>query len=148
VKAAMQGAGKLVARELKDDPDLKKFGLADGLGKFVTGLLENERNLEMIGDLARRAAESALKEAKFEIRHDSDLKQLGISVDVEGLLDGLFSGNGDFEASLQRIIDKAMKASMNEIREQSGDEGDAKLAPRKQVEQPAKKGRDSKALIR
>ncbi|MEO6594682.1 MAG: M56 family metallopeptidase, partial [Planctomycetota bacterium] len=31
IKAAMKGAGKLVAKELKDDPDLKKLGLASGI---------------------------------------------------------------------------------------------------------------------
>lgn len=151
VKAAMKGAGKLVTKELAEDPDLQKLGLADGIGKLVQSFLENERNQEMLGDLARRAAKSALQDAKVEIRNDADLQKLGISVDVEGLLDSVLSGKGDFDSRLQRIIDKAVQSGMREMHEEhehAGDEDEAKLAPRKKTERKAKKPSDSKALIR
>ena len=115
IGAAMKGAGKMVIRELKDDEDLRRLGLDKGIAKLVTGLLENKNNQKLIGQLARTALGSALDEAKAEIRSDKDLQKLGISKDVERLIDSVMSGQGNFEEDLSGIIEKAMEAAMEEV---------------------------------
>jgi len=112
IKAAMKGAGKMVIKELEDDEDLRRLGLDKGIAKLVTGFLENKGNQKLVGELARTALGSALDEAKAEIRADEDLKKLGISGDVERLIDSILSGKGNFEDDLGEVIEKAMEAAM------------------------------------
>lgn len=111
IKAAMKGAGDMVEKELANDPDLKKMGLDKGIMRMVRGFLENEGSQEMIGEFARTAIGSALEEAKQEIRGDKDLKKLGLTGDVEKLIDSIVEGGGDFEGDVSRIVDRAMKAA-------------------------------------
>ena len=115
MRGALKGAGKMVIKELQADEDLQRLGLDKGIAKLVTGLLENEGNQQMLFSLARTALGSALNEAKAEIRADQDLQQLGIAADVEGLIDAAISGNGDFEANLTKVIEKAIGAAMTEV---------------------------------
>ncbi|MGK0301550.1 MAG: bla regulator protein BlaR1 [Planctomycetota bacterium] len=112
VRAAMKGAGKMVIKEISDDEDLRGLGLDKGIAKLVTGLLENEANLEILGELARTALGSALEEAKMEIRNDKDLQQLGIADDVEGLIASILSGDRDVDADLNKVIEKAVQADV------------------------------------
>ncbi|MCA8948662.1 MAG: M56 family metallopeptidase [Planctomycetes bacterium] len=114
VRAAMKGAGRMVARELADDHDLRELGIAQDLGDLVTSFLANERNQEMVGELANKALHNALKLAKKELRQDADLQRLGITGDVEALIDGVVTGGGDFEGALGRLVEKAAKAAMSE----------------------------------
>tara|TARA_R110002072_G_scaffold31466_4_gene96970 strand:- start:55795 stop:57780 length:1986 start_codon:yes stop_codon:yes gene_type:complete len=115
VKAAMKGAGKMVLKEISDDEDLRRLGIDKGIAKLVTGLLENEGNQKILGQLARTALGSVIEEAKAEIRDDKDLQELGIADDVEDLIDSIISGNGDFESNLNMVIEKAMKGAMAEV---------------------------------
>ncbi|MFN3241031.1 MAG: M56 family metallopeptidase [Planctomycetota bacterium] len=112
IKAAMEGAGDLVLDELENDPDLQKLGLDKGIANLVKGFLGNQHNQRMIGDLARTAIDSALSEARAEIRNDQDLARLGIAGDVEKLIDSVISGGGDFEGDLERVVERAMKAAI------------------------------------
>lgn len=114
IKAAMKGAGDMVLKELNEDEDLRRLGLNKGIAKLVTGFLENDGNQKLIGDLARTAIHSAIGEAKAEIRADKDLRKLGLTGDVERLIDSVISGQGNFEKDLEGIIEKAMKAAMAE----------------------------------
>lgn len=156
IKAAMKGAGKVVVKELKNDKDLRDLGLSDSIGKLVAGLLDNEHNQEMLGDFVRRAADQALGEVKVELRADPELKKLGIAVDVENLIDGLFQGDGRFEVDLQKLIDKAMKAAMQNMHEEAGatdatvptDADDAKPEPKKKAGKAAKKQKRAEPVIR
>lgn len=125
VRAAMKGAGKMVMKELADDADLKKLGLTDGISRLVLGFLESERNQEIVGDLARQAIEGALRQARAEIRADSDLKKLGIAGDVEALIDTVVGG-GNFEGDLEKIIEKAMAHAMQEVGREIGGGKDSK----------------------
>lgn len=122
IRAAMKGAGDLVIKELEDDEDLRKLGIDKGILKMVTGLLDNEANQKMIGEFARTALGAALDEAKQEIRADKDLRKLGLTKDVESLIDSIVSGQGDFEGDLDKIIQKAMEAAMAEVEHETANE--------------------------
>ncbi|MCR9248093.1 MAG: M56 family metallopeptidase [bacterium] len=115
IRAAMKGAGKMVTKELKNDPDLKDLGIADGLTDLVIGFLDNERNQEMIGELANKAMHNAIRQAKREIRDDEDLRRLGITGDIEALIDSVVKGGGDFDGNLGRIVEKATRAALSEV---------------------------------
>ncbi|HLQ38735.1 MAG TPA: M56 family metallopeptidase, partial [Planctomycetota bacterium] len=110
IRGAMHGAGEMAIKEIRADPDLRRLGIGDSVEKLVRGLLQNEQLQGMVMDVAQQAMKSALREAKVEVRGDRDLQELGIADDVAGLLDSL-DGKGDFNGSLQRVIDKAIKAA-------------------------------------
>jgi beta-lactamase regulating signal transducer with metallopeptidase domain len=112
IKAAMRGAGKLAIREIRGDEDLRRLGLTEGIEGLITGLLENEANQDMLLGFAKKAARSALREAKVDIENDQDLRELGIELDVSNLLDSLLDGSSDFDASLQNVIEKAIHGAM------------------------------------
>jgi hypothetical protein len=144
VKAAMQGAIPMIEKELRADEDLEELGITDGLMKLVRGFLGNERNQELIGDMARRMADRALAEAKVEILADDDLKELGIELDVGGLVDKLVHG-GDANADLQNIIRKAMQAA--ERAAAGGPEVErveVEVAPKKAKAKKAKKAKKAR----
>jgi hypothetical protein len=141
IKAAMKGAGRMAVKEIRQDPVLKKLGLDDSIEKLVTGLLSDERNQEMLLNFAKQAMHSAAQEAKTEIRADKDLKRLGITGDVEALVDSMLSGKGDFDGSLQRLIEKAMKAGM----QQAGKGGDSDDDSEDAAPAPAPKPKAAKA---
>jgi hypothetical protein len=115
IKAAMRGAGKMVEKELRADPDLREIGMTDGITKLVLGFLGNERNQEMVSDFAARAMRQAMGEAKREIRADADLRELGITGEVEGLIETLMRGGGDFDGQLQGLIEKAMRGASRQL---------------------------------
>lgn len=115
IKAAMRGAGHLVEKELRADPDLRELGLGDGLGKLVLGFLGDQRNQEMISDFVAKAMRQAAGEVKRELRADPDLRELGIGAEVEGLIDSLLRG-GDIDGQLQGLIEKAMQGASHKVR--------------------------------
>ncbi|MCA3008089.1 MAG: M56 family metallopeptidase [Phycisphaerales bacterium] len=140
IKGAMKGAGKLVQKEIAADKDLQELGLTDGIAKLVRGFLENERTQEMIFDFARSAADKAMKQARKEVQADPDLQQLGLTVEVEGLLDSLFSGHGDFDAKLQGLIETSLQAAKAQAGAAAGGETEpAEVAPA-----PKKKAKTAK----
>lgn len=125
IKAAMKGASRIAIREIEADEDLRDLGITSGVKALVTGLLENEHNQALIGDLARQAAKGALRKAKAEIEADVDLRDLRITGEVSGLVEGLFEG-GDFDANLERLIEKVLRhVGEEEVkgRKAAGDEG-------------------------
>lgn len=115
VRAAIKGAGKMVIKEIGEDEDLQRLGIDKGISKLVIGLLENEGNQKILGQLARTALGSALEEVKQEIRNDKDLKTLGIADDIEGLITSILSGSRDVDVDINKIIEKAMEAAMTEV---------------------------------
>jgi len=146
IKAAMKGAGHVVVKELQNDKDLRDLGLGDGIAKMVNDLLSNERNQEMFGDFVRRAAEQALSEVKAELRHDPELEKLGITVDVENLIDSVVKGDGKFQVDLQKVIDKAMRAALQHAPEDAGStdatgHDETKPEPKKKAKAPKKQKR-------
>ncbi|MCK5943081.1 MAG: hypothetical protein KAI24_13970 [Planctomycetes bacterium] len=112
LRAAMEGAGKIVAAELEADPDLKKLGVDRDLGRLVKGVLGDERNQRMVGEIARTALDEALREARREIRNDPDLKELGIAGDLERLVEGVIAGGGDLEGELQGVLGRALRSAL------------------------------------
>lgn len=139
IRAAMKGAGRLAIREIESDPDLQELGLTAGIRQLVTGLLEDEHNLELLSGLARQAAASALDQAKAEIRADADLRELGIAGDVEALVDGLLSGKGDFDASLERLIETAMRRAGELAEDEVRDAPAPKAGPKSEPKPKARK---------
>jgi beta-lactamase regulating signal transducer with metallopeptidase domain len=113
---ALRGAATLAKKELADDPDLRRLGLADGIGKLIDGIAADEAIMADLSELVHGAMRTAAQEAKSEIRADAELQRLGIGGDVEGLVDAVLEGKGDFGASLQQIIEKAMSGAMTEVR--------------------------------
>lgn len=149
VRAAMKGAGKMVIKEIHGDEDLQRLGLDKGIAKLVTGLLENEGNQKILGQLARTALGSALEEAKQEIRNDKDLLELGIADDVEGLISSILSGSLDVDADLNKIIEKAMKAATAEVeRETKGGKRTERRIRIKSKTKDAKETRRRRETIR
>lgn len=115
IRGAMKGAGRMIEKELAADDDLREMGMTDGITRLVLGFLENERTQEMISDFALRTAKRAMQDARRDVRADPDLRKLGIDVEVDGLLEGLFTGKGDFDAQLQSLIEKAMQGAMQQV---------------------------------
>lgn len=113
IKAAMHGAGKLALREIEADEDLRQLGIGKGVAHLVEGLLGDERLQEKLGDLVTGALHGALEEAHAEIHGNADLKRLGLTDDVEGLLQGVLHGHGDFDAHLQHLMQKALHAAQS-----------------------------------
>ncbi|HZN37638.1 MAG TPA: M56 family metallopeptidase [Planctomycetota bacterium] len=141
IKAAMKGAGSVIVKELQADGTLRDLGVHEDIGKFVNDLLEKGYDAEKMRDLAVRTAKSALNDARVEVLHDVDLKKLGIEKDVEGLLDNVISGKGNFNGNLQKIIDKAIKSALREAKEENEEEEEAeeaKPAPKKRLERKSK----------
>lgn len=124
VKAAMRGASKMARKELADDPDLKKLGLTDGIGKLVEGFLGSERNQELIADFARNAIDGAVKDVKRDLRSDRDLQRLGITADVERLIDAVLEGSpeGGLENQIEALVEKAAGAALREAEGEMGRE--------------------------
>lgn len=144
IKSAMKGAGKMVEKELRADKDLQELGMTDGILKLVHGFMANERNQEAMGDMVRGLMDKALEDAKVDLRHDHGLRELGITLDVEKLIDDVVHG-GDFDGNLQKVIDKAMQGAARKARfdvemSESGDEpaeaAESKPAPTKKKLRP------------
>jgi beta-lactamase regulating signal transducer with metallopeptidase domain/DNA-binding protein YbaB len=133
IKAAMRGAGQLVEKELRADPDLRELGLGDGLGKLVLGFLGDRRNQEMISDFVAKAMRQAAGEVKRELRADPELRELGIGAEVEGLIDSLLRG-GDIDGQLQGLIEKAMQGASRKVRIEL-EESEGSSEPEPQLEE-------------
>ncbi|HEX6812911.1 MAG TPA: M56 family metallopeptidase [Planctomycetota bacterium] len=149
VKGALKGAGKVVVKELKADPELRDLGLGEDIDVWVGDLIEGNFDQEMLGDFVRRAIKASTQDAKRKIRTDVDLKKLGITEDVEDLIDGLMKGDGKFDRSLQTIIDKSIKSALRsaEFEEiEAGEEHEEELPAPKKLEK--KKAKSSRAGIR
>lgn len=147
VKAAMKGASNVV-KELQADGTLRDLDVHHDIGKFVKDLLEKGHDAEKIKDLVLRTGKSVLHDAKVDVLHDSDIKKLGIGLEVEGLLDDVMSGKGNFNRSLQKLIDKAIKSALREESEENEEveAEEVKPAPKKKLERK-NKSRDD-VLIR
>jgi beta-lactamase regulating signal transducer with metallopeptidase domain len=150
IKAAMRGAGKLVEQELRDDPELREIGMTDGITKLVLGFLGNERNQEMVSDFAARALRQAMGEVKREIRGDSELRELGIQGEVEGLIESLVRGGGGFDSQLQGLIEKAMRGAQGRVRVELEEGEELVEVEPVEVEPAAPKGKKGKgrAVVR
>ncbi|MBK8097065.1 MAG: M48 family metalloprotease [Planctomycetes bacterium] len=139
VGKALRGAARMAKKEIAADEDLRRLGLGDGIGKLIDSLVENEDFTTGLGGLVQQAMKAGVDEALTEIGNDADLRELGLTDDVQGLVRSLLDGDGDFDASLEKVIGKAMKAAMQqaegEVKKAMG-EGDGDDAPK-----PAKKGK-------
>jgi hypothetical protein len=142
----MRGAAKLAKKELANDPDLRRMGLADGIGKLIDGIVANEEIMGDLTELVHGAMKTAAQEAKAEIRADAELQRLGIAEDVEGLVEAVLEGRGDFGESLQRVVEKAMSGAMSEVRREvrrkapaEPDEPAEPPAPRRAPKEPSKR---------
>lgn len=76
--------------------------------------VRNRRALEREGEPfssgLRSALQEGLQEALREIRNDKDLRELGLTRDVERLVETLLTGKGDFE--LDQFLHKAIRAGL------------------------------------
>ncbi len=145
IKAAMQGAGKMVEQELRADHDLKDLGITDGIIQWVNGFLTNERNQEMLSDLVMRTAKQAMNEAMVEVRADGELRELGIEGDVEALMENIYSGTGNFDVQLQTLIEKAVRGAM---KANAGGDGEHEIVVEEKPTPGKKKAKKQKRELR
>lgn len=150
VGKAMRGAARMAKKEIAADEDLRKLGLDDSIGKLIDSLVANEDLVAGLGATVQQAMRAGMDEALTEIGNDEDLRRLGLTEDVQGLVRSMLDGDGDFDASLESVIGKAMKAAMQhaegEIRKATGDrDGDdhGEAAPK-----PGKKGKSKARKVR
>jgi hypothetical protein len=108
---AVASAGRLAQREIAAEPELQRLGIADDVGRLVTGLLENGEIQQGLGVIARKAMHHALGEVRTELKGDPDLKALGIDDELDGLLEGLQAGRFDLDA-LEPLIDQAVRGAL------------------------------------
>ena len=141
---SLQGLiGKAMAHGLKDarseirsDPDLRELGITEDVEGLLGSMLGDEGDFgESLQGLIGKAMAHGLKDARLEIHSDPDLRELGITEDVEGLLDSLLGDEGGFGESLQGLIEKAMAHGLQDARgEIRGDPGLRELGVTKDVE--------------
>jgi beta-lactamase regulating signal transducer with metallopeptidase domain len=112
IAGALRGAAKMAKREVQQDPDLKKLGIADSVGSLIDGLATDRRLQEGLQQIVQQALKSAAVAAKVEISEDGDLKKLGITADVSALLDDLGNGKLDLGEHLPKLIEKAMQGAL------------------------------------
>ncbi|HZT55553.1 MAG TPA: M56 family metallopeptidase, partial [Burkholderiaceae bacterium] len=147
IAGAMKGAAKMAKREVQQDPDLKKLGIADSLGSLIDGLAGDRRLQEGLQQIVQQALKSAAVAAKVEIAEDGDLKKLGITADVSALLDDLGNGKLDLGGHLPKLIEKAMQGALQgakfEVRI-----GDDEPDGEQPVEKRKEKAKDDKAKDR
>lgn len=143
IRGALQGASKLVEKELRADPELAELGMADGLLALVNGLLQNEGNQKLLAGFVRNLLDEAVAEAKVEIRADADLRELGITTEVESLLEAVLRG-GDAAGELQGLVDKATKAALQHAESEAVVEPREEPAPPEAQPKPKPKSKSAK----
>jgi hypothetical protein len=118
-----------VQKEIAADPDLQRLGIADGLGRLIGDLGADGDLRKGLLDLAGQAMRSALQEARVEITADPDLRELGITGEVEALLDDLEAGKLDLETRLPPLIEKAMQGALRATQRERDSERERAPAP-------------------
>ena len=123
---ALRAALKEARTEIRNDPDLKKLGIAGDIDKMLGGFIEAQLDSGALQGLAMKAMRMGLQQAREEIRDNRDLKELGIAGDVDALLKGLIDGKGgkNLGDSLENIIQKALKHGLRDLRGGPGNEGE------------------------
>lgn len=150
IKAAIQGAGKQAVLEIRGDQDLQQLGIGADVEQLIGKILNDEDTQQLLSNLARKVAESALQDIKVEVLDDADLKRLGIDVDLGHLLDGkLFDGKildgHDGNGSLQQLIDQAIRAATHgESQDEDGDRQDQR--PKAKKAKKTKKAKNTKIV--
>ncbi|MEM7203747.1 MAG: M56 family metallopeptidase, partial [Planctomycetota bacterium] len=115
---AMRAALREARREIRSDPDLRELGIAGDVEGLVGSLLDGDGDFGgALESLIGKAMSQGLAEARMEIRSDSDLRELGLTGDVEELVGSLLGdGDGDFGGALESLIGKAMSQGLAEAR--------------------------------
>jgi hypothetical protein len=118
IRKAMKSGLRGAKIEIHDDADLRKLGIADDVEVFVEDILGDGKAGEGLHGIIRKAMKHGLHEAKIEIHNDADLRKLGITGDVEVLLEGILGSRGDGKAGegLHGIIRKAMKHGLEDAK--------------------------------
>ncbi|MGE3173025.1 MAG: M56 family metallopeptidase [Planctomycetota bacterium] len=142
IDQAIVGAGRMAARELQADDDLRELGIADDLGRLVTGLVQSEDVRQGLSQLAHKAMRTALQSARVEIQGDGDLRELGLTDDVLRLLDGVEDGKLDLDG-LQPMIRKAVQGALRAASEATG-EATGETADDDADQDRARRGRDER----
>lgn len=107
-------AGLAEARaEIEGDEDLRELGITEEVTRLIDDIAAGKGMGEGLDAVVKAAMKGAGKMVEKELRADPDLRELGITVDVEALLGSLFSGKGDFEAQLQGLVEKALQGALH-----------------------------------
>lgn len=107
-------AGLAEARaEIEGDEDLRELGITEEVTRLIDDIAAGKGMGEGLDAVVKAAMKGAGKMVEKELRADPDLRELGITVDVEALLGSLFSGQGDFEAQLQALVEKALRGALH-----------------------------------
>ncbi len=112
-------------RRSKDSADTGKKAKSKP-GARTRRSLRGRRARRDAGDDRRAALRQGLEEARAEIRKDADLKRLGLTEDVEALVESVLSGKQDFGDALPSLISKAMKGALKEAKVEIRGDADLK----------------------
>jgi beta-lactamase regulating signal transducer with metallopeptidase domain len=102
---AMTKAMKEARAEIADDPDLRELGLTDDVNKLVEQALRGVDLQKTIDSMMDKAMKGATKKVITEIRGDADLRELGLTGDVEDLVARLMRGE-DGDKAIDEMVRK------------------------------------------
>ncbi len=92
VQKATKGAKNLVVKEIRGDADLRELGLTGDVESLVGKLLDGANCDAELDHLIKKAMGSAMHKVTTELRNDPDLKELGLSEDIQGLVEKAMRG--------------------------------------------------------
>lgn len=107
VKKAMQEA----KAEIADDPDLRELGLTEDINKLMEQVQKGGDLQKSIDAMVAKAMQGATRKVVAEIRGDADLRELGLTGDVEKLVGQLLRGeDGDkaIEEMVRKLVGKGI----------------------------------------
>ncbi len=112
-KAMAQGL-RHAQQEIADDEDLRAMGLTDDVQGLARALLGGEGDaMGSLQGLVEKAMAQGLRHAQQEIADDEDLRALGLTGDVQGLVGALIGGN-EAQGNLAHSVERALRAARGE----------------------------------
>jgi hypothetical protein len=110
--------------EIMDDEDLRELGVTDDVLRLLDDIAEGKGIETSIDALVKSALHGARKVAVEELRSDADLKKLGLTDDVESLLQKLLDDDRAavvFKDLTTRAIDESMDDVKRDLLENAKD---------------------------
>jgi hypothetical protein len=97
--------------EIADDPDLRELGLTEDINKLMEQVQKGGDLQKSIDAMVAKAMQGATRKVVAEIRGDADLRELGLTGDVEKLVGQLLRGeDGDkaIEEMVRKLVGKGI----------------------------------------
>lgn len=110
--------------EIMDDEDLRELGVTDDVLRLLDDIAEGKGIETSIDALVKSALHGARKVAVEELRSDADLKKLGLTDDVESLLQKLLDNDRAavvFKDLTTRAIDESLDDVKRDLLENAKD---------------------------